>query len=68
MTTSEEDLRTIDHRKAAELLGLHPVTVLRLARENRIPHLRLGRKVRFRVAALLAWMEEQEREHHTRAA
>jgi excisionase family DNA binding protein len=33
--------------EAGHLLGLHPVTLLRWAREKRIPHRKLGRKVTF---------------------
>jgi len=40
---------------AGKLLGLHPVTLLRWARENRVPHHRLGRKVRFRATELNKW-------------
>ncbi len=41
--------------EAGQLLGLHPVTLLRWAREGRIPHRRLGRKVKFRVSELNSW-------------
>lgn len=40
---------------AGELLGIHPVTLLRWAREGRVPHRRLGRKVKFRVSELNSW-------------
>lgn len=40
---------------AALLLNLHPVTLLRWAREGKLPHLRLGRKVMFRASELDAW-------------
>ncbi|WP_406704541.1 helix-turn-helix domain-containing protein [Tunturibacter empetritectus] len=41
--------------EAAVLLNLHPVTLLRWAREGKLPHLRLGRKVMFRASELDAW-------------
>jgi excisionase family DNA binding protein len=41
--------------EAGQLLGLHPVTLLRWAREGRIPHRHLGRKVKFRVSELNSW-------------
>jgi excisionase family DNA binding protein len=41
--------------EAGQLLGVHPVTLLRWAREGRIPHSRLGRKVKFRVSELNSW-------------
>lgn len=36
-----------DKDRLAEYLGLHPVTVLRMAREGRIPCIRIGGLVRF---------------------
>ena len=45
----------ISAAQAGQLLGLHPVTLLRWAREGRIPHRRLGRKVKFRVSELDSW-------------
>jgi len=42
--------------EAATLLNLHPVTVLRWAREARIPHHRMGRKVAFRASELNSWL------------
>ena len=41
---------------AGQLLGIHPVTVLRWAREGRIPHHRLGRRVAFRTSELDQWL------------
>ncbi len=41
--------------EAGKLLDTHPVTLLRWAREGRIPHRRLGRKVTFRASELNAW-------------
>lgn len=35
-----------------QLIGIHPVTLLRWARERRVSHQRLGRKVKFRPSAL----------------
>jgi excisionase family DNA binding protein len=42
-------------KDAAKLLGIHPVTLLRWARENKVPHHRLGRKVTFRTSELNNW-------------
>jgi excisionase family DNA binding protein len=42
--------------EAARLLNLHPVTVLRWAREAHIPHHRMGRKVAFRASELNSWL------------
>jgi excisionase family DNA binding protein len=46
----------ISAEAAAELLDLHPVTLLRWAREGRIPHHRLGRRVVFRLSELDNWL------------
>lgn len=42
--------------EAGKLLGIHPVTLLRWAREGRVPHRRLGRKVKFRSSDLNQWL------------
>lgn len=55
-----EKLQTVDVARAAEVLGVHPWTLYRWAREGKIPSIKLGRSVRFRVAALEEWMREQE--------
>jgi excisionase family DNA binding protein len=41
---------------AAELLDIHHVTLLRWARERRVPHHRIGRKVKFRASELNNWL------------
>lgn len=53
-------IATIDADTAAELLGVNVFTLYRWVREGRVPAIRLGRSVRFRVAALEAWLLEQE--------
>jgi len=45
--------------QAAQLLNLHPNTVLLWARTERIPCLRLGRRVAFRASALNKWLTTQ---------
>lgn len=42
--------------EAAKLLPFHPVTLLKMARENRVPHFRIGRRVAFRASELNAWL------------
>lgn len=37
----------LSHTDAAEVLGVHPRTLLRWAREGRIARVRVGRRVRF---------------------
>jgi excisionase family DNA binding protein len=49
----------IDANEAAKILDVHPVTVQRMAKQRRIPGLRLGRVWRFRASALDEWIREQ---------
>ncbi len=51
----------IDAKAAAELLGVPPSWVLAQARANRIPHVRLGRYVRFEPDELAAWWAKRRR-------
>ncbi|WP_158788340.1 helix-turn-helix domain-containing protein [Granulicella sp. L46] len=45
-------------KEAAHIARLHPVTLLRWAREGRVPHRRLSsRKIVFPRAQLVAWLE-----------
>ncbi|WP_373283057.1 helix-turn-helix domain-containing protein [Edaphobacter acidisoli] len=53
---------------AGRLLGVHPVTILRWAREGRIPHRRLGRKVKFRKSELDRWQTTLYTESAVRVA
>ena len=47
--------RLIDAKAAGELLGVPHTWILEEARHDRLPHIRLGRYVRFDPEALLAW-------------
>jgi excisionase family DNA binding protein len=42
--------------EAGELLGIHPKTVQRLARNGELPAIHVGRYWRFRASALNAWI------------
>lgn len=48
----------ISAERAAELLGLHPKTVKRMASEGLIPGMRIGKLWRFRESVLDAWMKQ----------
>jgi excisionase family DNA binding protein len=54
--------------EAGRLLGIHPVTILRWAREGRIPHRRFGRKVKFRKSELDQWQRNLYTEVAVRVA
>lgn len=45
--------------EAAHMLGCHPRTLLRKAREGIVPCVRVFDKVRFRASALNGWLEAQ---------
>jgi excisionase family DNA binding protein len=49
----------LDDKQAGEMLGLHPKTLQRLARQGDIPAIRVGRYWRFRASSLNAWIELQ---------
>lgn len=51
----------LDANEAAELLGVPATWLLAEARRARIPHIRLGRYVRFNRETLLAWVSHLER-------
>lgn len=51
----------IDAQAAADLLGVPKTWVLAEARADRIPHVRLGRYVRFEADALEAWWQTRRR-------
>jgi excisionase family DNA binding protein len=44
-----------DCREAARFLRIHPTTVKRLAREEKLPAFRIGNRWRFRPSELDAW-------------
>lgn len=51
----------IDARAAGRLLGVPHTWLLREARAGRIPHIRLGRYVRYQPDELVAWALERAR-------
>jgi excisionase family DNA binding protein len=53
--------RLLDAVQVAEMLGMRVDYVYTLARQDRIPHLRFGRTLRFRAEAIDRWLEESER-------
>jgi excisionase family DNA binding protein len=54
--------------EAARLLSIHPVTLLRWAREGSVPHRKLGRKVVFRASELNSWYATSYTKSAVRAA
>lgn len=56
MAQSSAAPRHVDLEGAATYLGISTRTVRRLAHERRIPHLRVGRRLRFELADLEAFL------------
>lgn len=57
-STTPDDLLTAE--EVAALLRVTPAWVYAQTRRHRIPHLRLGRYVRYRREALESWMKQVE--------
>ena len=49
----------LDSRAVARILGLHPGTILRLARAGKLPALKYARHWRFRKEEICAWLSGQ---------
>lgn len=47
----------LDSRQAAEVLGLHPVTVARMAKAGRIPSYRVAGRIKFHPDDITSWLE-----------
>jgi excisionase family DNA binding protein len=52
----------IEAEEVAEMIGMGSDWVYAEARANRIPHIRLGRSVRFRRSSIEAWLSALEAE------
>ncbi len=55
MTVQLPELLTVE--EVAAYLKLHPVTVLRFARQKRLPGFKIGREWRFRADDIKLWLE-----------
>ena len=51
----------LDAEAVAEMIGMSTDWIYAEARADRIPHVRLGRYVRFRAEAIEDWIRERER-------
>lgn len=57
INTTFEPLMNVE--AAAQTLCLHPKTLMKMAREQRIPAFRVGRYWLFRASLIDAWLREQ---------
>jgi excisionase family DNA binding protein len=55
---TEELPELLDAKQVAAYLKLHEVTVLRFARQGRLPGFKIGRKWRFRASDIRRWLAE----------
>ena len=49
----------IDCVRAAEIIGVHPKTVKRMAQNGDLPAMRIGRLWKFRESALDEWLRQE---------
>ena len=58
-TTSTSTSELLDGLAAAEVLGLsdHTLAVWRMTGRYRLPFIRVGRRIKYRRADLMAWLE-----------
>ena len=50
----------LTEREVAGLLGLKPSTIGRLRRQNELPHVRVGRLIRYPASQLAGWLAEHK--------
>jgi excisionase family DNA binding protein len=60
-TKLESASRLLEAEDVADYLGMRTDWVYREVRAGRLPHIRLGRAVRFRRQSIEAWLESTER-------
>jgi excisionase family DNA binding protein len=58
---SESGARLLEAEEVARYLGMRTDWVYREVRAGRLPHIRLGRAVRFRRESIETWLEARER-------
>lgn len=59
LETNSRSEPLLDSNEAAELLGIHPKTLQRMARRREVPGLQIGKLWRFRMSELNAWLREK---------
>jgi excisionase family DNA binding protein len=57
---TNNDSRLLEPDEVAELLAISRKRVYALARGGGLPHIRIGRYLRFRAEAVQRWIEESE--------
>ena len=52
--------KLLTEREVAGLLNLKPSAIGRLRRENKLPHVRVGRLIRYPASQLAGWLTEHK--------
>jgi excisionase family DNA binding protein len=60
MATIEQFQLAFRPKDAAHALGISPRMLWQLTRDGKIPHIRLGRCIRYPIKDLQAWMSQQQ--------
>ena len=59
MTGTQSFERLLDLREAASILGMHWKTLERMARNRKVPALKVGKRWKFRLSSLNTWLENE---------
>lgn len=51
---------TITAQEAADYIGVHIDTIYTMVRQKEIPHIRVRRRILFKVESIDAWLHQQE--------
>lgn len=52
--------QTLNVVEIAKYLGISKDLIYQLVRENRIPHLKVGRRILFRIISINRWLQDVE--------
>ncbi len=59
MTATQSFERLLDLQEAASILGMHWKTLERMARNRKVPALKVGKRWKLRLSSLNAWLENE---------
>jgi excisionase family DNA binding protein len=59
MTATQSFERLLDLQEAASILGMHWKTLERMARNRKVPALKVGKRWKFRLSSLNTWLENE---------
>jgi excisionase family DNA binding protein len=57
---SESSPKLWSVREVADYLGLHAETIRQMAREGRLPHIKVSNRLRFRPELVEGWLRQRE--------